>query len=542
MVRLAFLRTVGGLCKRYWATALFVLVALGIWAWVSWEAVYVRMVTWDPGTDYWEHSATLRALIENPFHPDHPHLAIHAGSPRFGPQFLLIALIARALHWDAMQAMSLAASLNTLLFVSGIYVFFRKYFRQRLAPLYGLLVMFGAWWHAFHFSNVYELRTLFAVASFPSTTALGLTLLGFALTVSLLRSEVRRPLLSLLLLAVWAAAVFIIHPLTAMLSLSGAVLLSLAEPAPSFRLRGQVVVAIVIGCALSHFWPYFSPWVVLRGGSGTAADWTQETLQQATAELQVKRKLHMFYRPTGLLMTLGAGSITLVCLPYFFLRRQRLFVGLGVLSMLAPFVANAFVEIPLGHRFVLLAIVYLHIGLVWILLRLTPSFSFRPRSVLRLGLGIVRVLLVAALLGVFFVHSVLVAQDQLDHPRYAKRDSPTVRQMQAVASAAGPGAIVLASPMTSWPIPTFGPKVLVLFHQDPLVPDASERERSVGRFLGPGSSDDDRRMILAHYRVTHVLLNRLGGAPARFLARYPSVKIGAFRLYDITPAPPGKTP
>src|SRR3954466_14578774 len=102
---------------RHWASALFVLLSLGIWGWVSWEAAYVRLITWEGGSDYWEHSATLHALIENPFHPQHPHFAFRSGSPRFGPQFLLIALIARGAHWDALQAMTLAAVLNTLLFL-----------------------------------------------------------------------------------------------------------------------------------------------------------------------------------------------------------------------------------------------------------------------------------------------------------------------------------------------------------------------------------------------------------------------------------------
>ena len=55
--------------------------------------------------------------------------------------------------------------------------------------------------------------------------------------------------------------------------------------------------------------------------------------------------------------------------------------------MLLPFVGNAFVELPLGHRFVLLAIVYLHIGLVWLLLRLTPGHAgaFRFLRAPRLG-------------------------------------------------------------------------------------------------------------------------------------------------------------
>jgi len=530
--------------RRHWASALFVLCALGIWGWVSWEAVCVRMVTWEGGADYWEHSATLHALIQSPWHPRHPHLATDAGSPRFGPQFLLIALIARALHWDAIQAMTLAAVLNTLLFLCAIRVFFWSYFRHPLAPLYGLLVMFGGWWLGFHYSNVYALPVLFIVAAFPSTTALGLTLLGFALGVRLLRAEVRQRWLGLALLALWAAAVFIIHPLTAMLSLSGALLLALAEPHASWRLRFEVAGAIVVGCAMAHFWPYFSPWVVLRGGHGESADWAGQSVQQA-AELHVKKKLHEFYQPLALLKALGLGTLTLLALPYFFLRRERWFVGLGALSMLLPFVGNAFVELPLGHRFILLSIVYLHIGLVWLLLRLTPGHAAAFRVVRRRAWGIASALLVAATLLVFSTHAVLQARALFEDARFReRRESPVIRNMRNFAAAAGPDAVVLATPLLSWPLPTFGPKVLVLFHQDPLVSDAIQRQYWVRRFLAPSTPDDVRRTILARYGVSHVLLQRDTGTLSRFLATTSTVRMlgSGYRLYTISPNAPSATP
>jgi hypothetical protein len=537
-------RALRALFVAHFHDVLFVLLALGIWSWVSWEAAYVRMVTWEGGADYWEHSATLRALIEDPWHPRHPHLSSDAGSPRFGPQFLLIALIARALHWDAIQAMALCAVLNTLLFLCGIRLFFLSYFRHRLAPVYALLVMFGGWWLGFHYSNVYALPVLFSVASFPSTTALGLTLLGFALVVRLLRAEMRRPWLGLLGLGVWAAAVFIIHPLTAMMSLSGALLLAIAEPKVTWRRRFEVAGAVVVGCALSHFWPYFSPWVVVRGGHGHDADWTGQTLSQ-TADLHVKRKLHDFYRPLPLLQALGLGTITLLALPYFLLKRERWFVGLGAVSMLLPFVANAFVEIPLGHRFVLLAIVYLQIGVVWLLLRLTPGHPGAFRFLQKRAFGVVSALLVAATLLVFSAHSVRVARALFDNPRFrVPRESPVIKNMRSIAAAAGPNAVVLASPLLSWPLPTFGPKVLVLFHEDPLVPDAGQRQRAVKRFLGPVASDEERRTILARYGVSHVLLQRETGSLARFLARTSTVRmLGAgYRLYTLSADAPSATP
>lgn len=525
------------LLKRFWATALFCVLALAIFGWVSWEAWRLRMITWETGTDYWEHSATLHALIENPWHPWHPHLATHDGSPRFGPQFLLVALVARLLHLGALDAMSLAASFNIALFLSGIYTFYRAFFRVTLAPLYGLLVMFGAWWVGFHFSNVYSMAQIFSTSTFPSTTALGLTLHGFALTTWLLRGGQRRFYAWLALLGVWAAAVFIVHPLTAVMSISGCLLLSVTEPCLSWRRRAEVFGAVLVGCALSHFWPYFSPWVVVRGGHGEAADWASESMKQAAAQIQVKPRLHNFYNPPRLMRTLGLGLLTIVALPWFLLRRRRWFVAVGALSMLVPFAVNAYIELPLGHRFVLLAVVYLHIGVVWLLLCLTPghALSFRFLRFRYPLLAIPSTLLVVSTLAVFCNHAVVDARNPQKNPRYAARPvSPVIGNNAVLADLAGPNAVVLANPLLSWPLPTFGPKVLVLHHMDPLVRDASQREADVQRFLRFPLSDADREAIIRKYGVTHVLLQRESGAVSRYLDKNATLHThGSFRLYSL---------
>jgi hypothetical protein len=532
----ASIRSLRESLRRNFPNLLFVVCALSIFVWVSFDAVRVRSVTYEGGSDYWEHSAALRALLEKPWHPDNPHLVSRAPSSRFGPQFVLVALLARTLHFDALGAMALAAVLNTLLFLCGIRVFFATYFRHPLAPLYGLLVMFCGWWQGFHYSNVYALHVFPTVASYPSTTALGLSLLGFALAVRLLRAQLARPRLALGALVIWAAAVFIIHPLTATLALSGVGLLAVTEPDAALRVRLELLLALIMGLLVCRFWPYFSAWEVLRGGRGATAGWAGDSLQQLGGALHLKRKLHEFYQPGALLRALGLSLVALVGLPYFFLRRERWFVGFGALSMLLPFAVNAFVDLPLGHRFVLLAIVYLQIGVVWLLLRLTPgypdAFAFSTSRWAKIALP----LALSALLLVFATHSVLLAHEQVMSPRfYARKESPVVSNMKAIAEAAGPGAVVLANPLLSWPLPTFGPKVLQIFHFDPLVPDETEREFYVARFLGR-ASDEQRQEILAHYGVTHVLLGRESNpALLRFLAQHATVRaVGTgFHLYTL---------
>jgi hypothetical protein len=524
--------------RRHWPDVLFVLIAAAIFCWLTWDAVRVRCVTYEGGSDYWEHSAALHALLQKPWHPDNPFVASHVPSSRFGPQFVIVALIARALHLDALGAMSLAAIANTLLFLGGIRVFFATYFHHRLAPLYGLLVMFFGWWQGFHYSNVYALNVFFTVASYPSTTALGLSLLGFALAVRLLRGELTRPALALASIGIWMAAVFIIHPLTAMLALSGVGVLAVSEPTVPLRLRLELIAALFLGLALSHFWPYFSPWRVIRGGPTLSAGWAGPSVPKVPG-LHLKPQLHAFYEPSGLIRALGLSSIALLGLPYFLASRRRWFVGFGALAMLLPFGVNAFVDLPLGHRFVLLAIVFLQIGVVWLLLNVTPGYEsawpFLTRRWARFGcpLGVVVLFLV------FVAHTVLLTHEQVDNPRFYRRsESPVVRNMKAIAEAAGPGAVVLATPLLSWPLPTFGPKVLPLFHDDPLVPDLAEREHDVARFLGR-ASDDERRQIVARYGATHVLLSREANKPLlRFLRQHGSARpVGSgFQLYTLDPS------
>jgi hypothetical protein len=85
------------------------------------------------------------------------------------------------------------------------------------------------------------------------------------------------------------------------------------------------------------------------------------------------------------------------------------------------------------------------------------------------------------------------------------RESRIVRYGQNVRKYAGPDAVVLADALNSWPIPTFGPKVVALHHLNPLVPDQFERNARVRAFF-EGADDQTRMDVLRRYHVTHVIV------------------------------------
>jgi hypothetical protein len=468
--------------------------------------------------DYWEHTGVLHALIVNPWHPANPHLLSPASSPRFGPVAVVNALVARAFGLDAIAGLSLAAVANTALFVFGIWLFFRSYFRDARAGLYGLFVMLGSWWEAWTFTSIYQPKVLLSVACYPWLAAFGISLLGLALAVRVLRAETPH-WLGLGALVLWAAVVFLTHQITAMMALAALILLALTEPRVSPKRRAYVAGTAVAGCLLAALWPYYSVWRLMAGGH-TDAGWVGRGLQAAVSGSVVAQR-HFFYKPADLLAALGLAVAAVVCLPYFFLTRRRLFVGLGVLAMLGPFAVNAFVPLPLGHRFILLAVFFLHVGVVWLLLTLTPGFSEFPHALDRPWLRAGCLVFVWGVLLFFGYHNVQRTRKEWAYfERYARRGESTfVRYGRRVAEIAGDHAVIMGDTLTLWPIAGFGPKVVALQHENPFVPDEAERELAVDRFFGTATADEERTRIISQFHVTHVIVNREPrGSLARFLS------------------------
>jgi hypothetical protein len=506
-----------------WSDLVYALLACLLTAWVAWDAAYLRYITYNPGSDYWEHSAVLRALIEDPWHPLHPMTGSAVGSPRFSPHFLLIALVSRALDFDPIEAMGLASVLNTILFLLGIFLFFRTYFRSRLASLLGLLLMFGGWLVGPHFSNVYKLSVYFSVAGYPSTAALGTTLLTFTLALVVLRSERERRWLMALLTLAWAY-IYITHPLTAMMALTGGGILALTEPGVSWRRRLLTGGTIAVGLLLTLIWPYYPAVRMVAQG----------TVERVSKDLEKGEvELHAFYQWRTLAAMIGLAWPGVLLIPYFIARRRQLFLALTPLVLLAVFAVNAFVALPLGHRFILLAIFFFQTSTVWLLLALVTPRPGAPailtrRPVLWLARGLV---------GLVFLWSTLTnaraAEHRLDR-RVENRVSPTVRFAKRVAELAGPGAVVLADKLVSWSLPTYGTRVIAFHHRNPLVPDAGARNAAVSRFFST-DSDADREATLAKYGVTHVVVSGRTGRADQFLApraKRMSLPNGA-RLYAL---------
>jgi hypothetical protein len=92
--------------------------------------------------------------------------------------------------------------------------------------------------------------------------------------------------------------------------------------------------------------------------------------------------------------------------------------------------------------------------------------------------------------------------------RLGGRESRNLAYARRAAEIAGADAVILADARSAWPLPTFGPRIVSLFHPNPLVPDESKRSARVRRFFSPRSNEAERLATIDAYGVTHVLVNR----------------------------------
>ncbi|HYO96681.1 MAG TPA: hypothetical protein VER33_19350, partial [Polyangiaceae bacterium] len=272
---------------------------------------------------------------------------------------------------------------------------------------------------------------------------------------------------------------------------------------------------------LSLAWPYFSVrGVLVGGGQQEVSALLQEFAGGGDAE--ATHSLHQFYRLDPLLHALGLALLGLPIALYLLVRREHFFISLGAAAMLLPFVVNAYRPLPLGHRFILLAVFFLQVGVVWLLLKLSRG-SREAWTALTAGRrGWAAGVLIAAVLLTTSWWNVTAARDRLEssNRRLRGMDSPNIRYSRRIAELAGADSVVLGDAQSSWPVPTFGPKVVVLWHGNPLVLDEAERRARVKQFFHPRTADSTRLEIIRQYGVTHVLVKRrLAARVQRFLAR-----------------------
>jgi hypothetical protein len=429
--------------------------------------------------DLWQHLATLRELIANPFHPSNPFVATGEGSRHFHPYWVSVALIARAFGWNAWQAIAFAgfASAGTLL--AGIYAFGRAFYRTPWGPLALLGAMAFGWSLPVSHTGYHSLSTLIEGIAYPAALLIGLSLLLWALVIRALE----RPVLAWWMVPL-AAFMFATHQLGAGIGFMTASCFILLWPGASLKRRAGAAAAIGAGILLSMAWPYHDPFeAIARTGIPTWSGGIN------------------FYHP---IMLINAFVPSLIGL--WGLRHLRFApAGRPVLAAFALF-AGIFVlgwfGLLIATRFVMPAVLMLQIGLGALLLALVEDWRALPRAA-QLGL-FTFALLCLTLLGLT-TGAQLIAEQKVFEKQGSSYDSALALTRDIPDSEP-----VAAYDVFAWPIVATGQRVVSVPWPEPMIDGLAERQAAAERLFDPALSRDQRLRLARRWGTRILILDKRG--------------------------------
>ncbi len=515
------------------------------------DASGTALVMWRPEAEYWGYLAVLQQWLQNPDALVNPLVRDAALSTHFVPLFWLLAGVGRLLGMDAIQLMTAAGIINFVLLATGLKLFLGDYFRHSWAPFLGLLVLFCGWGLAGSGPGVYQLRNFLQIAGDPSTFAFALSLIAFWVTMRLLRSDATMVLWVLALLLLLALVV-VSHPLTGLFCALACGLLAVTEFATSLWGRLAVFVAVAAGLAAAELWPFFSVWKLVLGlYVDSWQSWSADALFAAATEQNVARHwAAILYDPSALLAVLGVSLLGLLAVLRLLQRGEQPFIVYGAVLMLLPYAVNLVADVPQAHWFLLYAVFFMQLALIWGWLRLFSIWSEIPRSILATPMLLLSLAGGAAMLGANYwllqqdrQGNVYAAQTlQLQDSRAATAGLSVPALYRELLAPLSDAAVVMAPPPAGWPVPAFKGRIVALLNPNPLLPDMAERQAASREFFYAAPDDLQRVATVQRYAVSHVLINQADTDLHRDLQTWldsygrPVTTQGSYRVYELAPA------
>ncbi|HET9640734.1 MAG TPA: hypothetical protein VFP12_16180 [Allosphingosinicella sp.] len=459
-----------GLC--FWVAGLIV---YGLAAWNFSGGHFLNQTS----RDLWQHLASLRALIDNPFHPANPFVATGEGSRHFHPYWVAVALIAKAFGWNAWQAIAFAGFVSAGTLLAGIYAFGRAFYRTPWGPLALLGAMAFGWCLPVSHTGYHSLGTLIEGIAYPAALLIGLSLLLWALVIR----AFERPLLALAIVPL-AAFMFATHQLGAGIGFMAAGCFILLWPDASLKRRAGPAAAIAAGILLSTAWPYHDPFeAIARTGIPTWSGGIN------------------FYHPVMLIIAFVPSLLGLWGL------RHRRFAraGLPVLAAFALF-AGIFAlggfGLLIATRFVMPAVLMLQIGLGALFLALVDDWRTLKRAA-QLGL-FAFALLCLGLFGVM-TRAQLVVEKQI-----ADKQGNSYTAALALTRDIPDGEPVAAYDVFAWPIVATGQRVVSVPWPEPMIDGLAERQAAAERLFDPALSRDERLRLARHWGARILIMDKNG--------------------------------
>jgi hypothetical protein len=471
-------------------------------------AIYIAIVSpyrsEMPDADAWEHHRAIKALLDENFWPGNPTYATDEPSVRYSPYSVALAGLCRLTGADAYGMLTAAGVVSWILLSVGIWWLLRIYGDESAAPtVLGFLVLFYG--VAPGYANSFALSDLPWHQVNPSAFSIALNFIAWSLFAASRHERVTVRSIAWLLAAIAIALSVLSHGMSGVLGGIGiAVLPWSLEPQQRRTLLVGVVAIGVVSFLLCAIWPWYN--------FIEAVLWGQDKSYWFNAVI-LRRMLFIWCLPSYLLL--------LVVLP---LRERPLVRWCLIMAAIAMGLSGMswLIQSATLARLPLAALPLLHMALgIWahdfqlfkitrIPERLRQLLCKQPdtNSVSVLTMLIWAMFLYAALPQVYDI----LSQPYLARPLIASLAGRENKQPQIAARYAevlrdvDTHDVILATPETAWPAPSFAGRIVAAAHYELFSPRQRERHDDVQTFFT--TTDFGTQLaIIQKYRVDYLLID-----------------------------------
>ncbi len=439
--------------------------------------------------DFWEHSAAVKEFIERSSHPQHPLFLLDAPSAFMSPYAFLVAALARTLSLNAIDALSIFSLFNFLLFAFGLKRFCSVVspVRGEVTAFYTLLFTLFLWGNSpWPYSGFLHFEIIETVLPYPSSFSIALSLIGLSL---FLKPFTRFITINNLLLFIIVWFVLLSHPLTFIFLLSGLFFLSFSSDLFPFKKLLSISLVIFLAGITALFWPYFSLYDLLVGGSKV-------------------------YHTSNLVMYLNVWDRiwpNFILLPILFWasRFRILFITfLWLISLCILYVYGTVSSNYSYGRIISYCILIFHIiaacGLSYfesIIIR-THSLIYKSYHVL-----LISILFILSMSWLPFATTRLLTLVNQIYKNTFFVNQNTYKNLVFLNRYISSDQLVLSDINTSWLVPSFGGKVIAALHPQAFVDDFFDRQTDINIFFDSHSTIEQRINIIRKYKPHFLLLD-----------------------------------
>ena len=183
-------------------------------------------------------------------------------------------------------------------------------------------------------------------------------------------------------------------------------------------------------------------------------------------------------------------------------KNRRDVLGLSFLSLAGLYLAGTVTELWGLGRVISMAMIILQLVIGWALAMAEKTLATIVPT---------RAVVTQTMLSALVAYVLLFRINPTTIPRLrdlARRTVPEYLEYTFLARLTGQYDVVVADPLSGWPVPAWGGKVVASLQPLAFISDHQQRRELLRGFFAADTPDEERRAFLARYGVDYVLLNR----------------------------------